>query len=147
MWTGLPVGGSRQSDTLGADRQREDLANDNPRGWTPGRGKEEDVDAREDDQAGARGLGALSGSANDSDDELADEHTEGAVDQESATAELLNGPEGDGRGANVDGSGDHGNQERVLQTDGLEEGRAVVLVRGQHVLRVSRRRRGLRRQN
>ena len=42
-----PIGGSRQSDTAGADRQREDLPHYDPSTRTPCGGEEEDVDANE----------------------------------------------------------------------------------------------------
>lgn len=121
-----PVRCCRERDALGADGQREDLADDNPCGRTPGRGKEEDVDAREDDEARGRRLATLVDGANDGDDELADEHTDSTVDEEHTAAELLDGPEGEGCRANVDGSRDHGDGESVVKPNSLEEGGAVV---------------------
>merc|ERR1712137_443333 len=44
-----PVGGGGKGNTTGADREREDLANDDPGTRTPGAGKEEDEDGDEGD--------------------------------------------------------------------------------------------------
>lgn len=44
-----PVGGGRQSHTARTDGEREDLADEHPRAWTPGGGEEEDVDTDEGD--------------------------------------------------------------------------------------------------
>ena len=42
-----PVGGGGKGNTTGADREREDLANDDPGTRAPGAGKEEDEDGDE----------------------------------------------------------------------------------------------------
>lgn len=63
----------------------------------------------------------------DCDDELANQHAESAPDEQRATAEPLNGIEGDWSGADIDESGDERNEEGVLDgAEGLEEGGAEV---------------------
>lgn len=115
-----PVGGGGKSDTAGTDRERVDLSDNDPSTRSPGAGEEEDVDADERDH-GADGVGVLLvDSTDDSDDELADNHAEGTPDEQGATTELLNGPEGDGGGADVDNGRDHTDQERVV--DGVQIG-------------------------
>lgn len=121
-----PVGRSGQRDALCADGQWEDLPDDDPRGGTPGGGEEEDVEAGEDDEADTRGLGALVGGTHDGDDEFADKHADGAVDEERAAAEFLDSPEGDGGGDDVYDGGDHADEEFVLDADLLEESGAVI---------------------
>jgi hypothetical protein len=122
-----PVGGGGETDTTGADGDREDLADDDPGTGTPGGGEEEDVDADECDE-GAGGVGIVGkGSSNGTDDELADDHAESTPDKDSAAAETLNGPEGDGGRAHVDNGEDHGDQEGVLDgVQGLQEDSGVV---------------------
>lgn len=121
-----PVARCRQRDTLRANRQGKDLANDNPRHRTPGGGEEENVEAGEDDEAHGGSLAALGNGAHDGDDELADEHAHSSIDEEHAATELLNGPEGKRCGANVNSCDDHGNDKSVLETDSLEEGGTVI---------------------
>ena len=96
-----PVGGSGKSNTTRADREREDLANDDPGGGTPGRGEEEDVDADEGDEAVSSYLRVGKDRADDGDCELADCHCDGAVDQERATTEALDGEDCDPGGHEV----------------------------------------------
>lgn len=50
-----PVGGSRESNTLGSNRKRVDLTNDNPSRRTPGNRKGGNVETDEDNEAGAPG--------------------------------------------------------------------------------------------
>jgi hypothetical protein len=57
----------RQSDALCADGQREDLADEDPCAGAPGGGEEEDVEAREDDEAGRCSFAAFSDGADDTD--------------------------------------------------------------------------------
>ena len=58
---------------------------------------------------------------------MADNHTGSAPDEEGAAAETLNGPEGDGGGADVDDGEDHGDQKWVIDcVEGLEENGGVV---------------------
>lgn len=109
---------------------REDLANDDPGTRAPGGSEEEDVDADESNH-GALSVGVTvhavgSSSAGDSDDEFADAHANGTPDEQRATTELLNGPEGDRGGTDVDDGGDHGDQESVLKADELEEDSGVI---------------------
>ena len=121
-----PVGGGGESDTLGTDREREDLADNDPSSGTPGGGETEDVDADEHDEDGGGGGGAGESGADDGDDELADQHERGTPDEDLATTEALNGPEGKRRGDDVDDVGDERDEERILDTRLLEEGCAVV---------------------
>lgn len=65
--------------------------------------------------------------ADDGDDELADYHAEGTPQEQGPTTDLLDGPEGDWGGADVDDCGDHGQQEGVLdRAQLLEEGGTKV---------------------
>ena len=50
------------------------------------------------------------------DNELADEHSEGTVDEEGSSSELLDGVEGDRGGAHVDNREDHGDEKRVIDS-------------------------------
>lgn len=122
-----PVRGGGQGDTLGTDGQGEDFANDDPRAGAPGGGEEGDVDADEADH-GLDGaiVGGLDG-ANDGHDELADEHAESTPDQKRTATEPLHGPEGEGRGADVDEGGDERDEEGVVNSAQLlEEGGSEV---------------------
>lgn len=97
-----PVGRCGQTDTTGADGDGVDLADDDPGGGAPGRGEEEDVEADEGDH-GTGGAGVLGqGGADGGDDELADDHSDCAADEDGAPAETFDGPEGDWGGADVD---------------------------------------------
>lgn len=122
-----PVGGSGKSDTTRTDGQGEDLADDDPGTGTPGGGEEEDVDTDEGDH-GADGRRVLAiGNTDDGDDELTDNHAQGTPQEQGTTANLLNGVEGDGSGADVDDGGDHAQEEGVLDgTELLEEGGTEV---------------------
>lgn len=121
-----PVGGGGQSDTLGTDGEREDLANDDPSGRTPGGSERGEVDAGEGDQAAAGSVGAGVGSTDNGNDELTHQHDGGTVDEERTTTKLLDGVEGERSGGDVDDIGDDGDEEGVLDADLLEEGGAVV---------------------
>ena len=57
---------------------------------------------------------------NDTDDELSNDHAQCTVNQDEPSAETLDHPEGKRRGADVDQSGDQGDQEGV--GDGSERG-------------------------
>ena len=115
-----PVGGGGETDTTGADWEREDLADDNPGAGTPGGREEEDVDADESDH-GLDGVRVVAvRHADDGDDEFGNEHADSAPDQDRATAEFLDGPEGEGRGEHVDDGGDHADHEGIV--DGAQVG-------------------------
>jgi hypothetical protein len=62
--------------------------------WAPRGSEEEDVDACEDNQAHASGFATFVDASDDGDDKLADKHTDGAIDEEHASTEPLDGPEG-----------------------------------------------------
>jgi hypothetical protein len=122
-----PVGGGGEGNPTRADGEREDLADDDPSAGTPGGGEEEDEDTDECD-LGFHGVGiaAVDGTG-DGDDELADDHSQGAPEEERAAAEALDGPEGDGGGADIDEGGDKTDEEGVVDsTEILEEGGAEV---------------------
>jgi hypothetical protein len=99
----LPVGCGGHGQRLRADLEREDFTSDDPGDGSPGAGEEEDVDADECDQSllGSQILNASNGTG-DSDDELADRHTDSTKEQKVAATPLLNEVKtGEGRG-NVD---------------------------------------------
>src|SRR3569833_180782 len=138
-----PVGSRRQTDTTRADRQGEDLANDDPGAGSPGGGEEEDEDGDEGDLGvdgghvvgqrllgGERvGVGVVEADrdADDGDEELADQHAQGTPDEDGAAAEALDGPEGNRGREDVDQREDQGHQEDVLDgARGLQEGGRVV---------------------
>ena len=117
-----PVGSSGETDTTGSDRDREDLADDNPGTGTPGRGEEEDVDTDEGDERTGSGFVVGESGADCADDELADDHSEGAPDEDGAATKALNGVEGDGGAADVDEGEDQGDEEGVGdRAKGLQE--------------------------
>ncbi|KAG7847878.1 hypothetical protein KL941_002057 [Ogataea angusta] len=122
-----PVGGGRQTDTSGSDWQWENLSDNNPGSRTPGRSKEEDVDADEGDH-GTDGflVVAVDGTGN-GHDKLTHNHTCGTVDHERTTAEFLNRVERQRSRHHVDDGGDHGDQELVVDgAELLEEGGTEV---------------------
>jgi hypothetical protein len=136
-----PVGCSGESNTTGADREREDLADDDPGTGTPGAGEEEDEDGDEGNLGVDGGdvncasvassvdvcLVEADGDTDDGNKELADQHAKGTPDKERTTSELLNGVERDGSGADVDEGEDQGDQEGVADGTGRgEEGGGVV---------------------
>ena len=122
-----PVGCGGKGNTTGADREREDLANDDPGTRAPGAGKEEDEDGDEGDlgvdgrdvdgtsltSGVEEGLVETDGDTNDGNEELADQHAKSTPDEQRTTTPLLNGVEGDGGGADVDEGEDQGDQECV----------------------------------
>lgn len=140
-----PVGGSGQTNTTGADGEREDLANNDPSSRAPGGGEPEDEDSDESNLGvdganvvGGGGIGLVgsrggvslveTGSdTNDGDEELADQHTGTTSDEDGTATEALDSPEGQRSGADVDDGEDHGGQENVLDgTSRLEEGGGEV---------------------
>lgn len=138
-----PVGGGGQGDTTGTDGQGEDLANQDPGAGAPGGSEKEDEDGDEGDlsvhgrdvvgngRVGVRGVWVgvveTDRNTNDSDEELADKHTKGTDNEDEATAEPLDGPEGDRGGADVDEREDQRDKEGVADgAGGLQEGRGVV---------------------
>ena len=136
-----PVGGGGESNTTGADGEREDLADDDPGTGTPGAGEEEDEDGDEgnlgvdggDVNSASlaisvdKGLVEADGDTDDGNKELADQHAKGTPDEERTTSELLNGVERDGSRADVDKGEDQGDQEGVADGTGRgQEGGGVV---------------------
>lgn len=125
-----PVGGGGETDTTGTDWEREDLANDDPGGRTPGHGETGDEEADEGDHGGDGGVVALVGLArgvtNAADDDLHDNHAHGTVDEDGAATEALDNVEGDRGGADVDEGSDELDEEGVadraelLEEDGTE---------------------------
>lgn len=122
-----PVGRGGHGERLGADLEREDLAGDDPGDGSPGAREEEDVDADEGDHGVLSCLiGCAHNGTSDSDDELADSHADGAEEEEVAATPLLNHPETGEGGGDVDGRGDHRNDEGVAEPCVLEELGTVV---------------------
>jgi hypothetical protein len=136
-----PVGGGGETHTSGADREREDLADDDPGTRTPSASKEEDEDGNEcdlgvdsGDVVGSAFTSSIEVSVveadcdtDDGDQELADQHAQCTPDQEWATAELLDSVEGDRGRAYIDQGEDQGDQEGVADgTSRLEKGCRVV---------------------
>ena len=90
-----PVGGGGESNTTGADGEREDLTDEDPGTRTPGGGEEEDEDGDERDLSvdsrkvvGAGGAISKGGGVvealsdtDDSNEELADQHAKGTPDE------------------------------------------------------------------
>lgn len=136
-----PVGGGRESDTTGTDREREDFTDENPGTRSPGRGEEEDEDGNEGDLSvnssdvvGNSVSSSINGSLVESDgntddgnEELTDEHTESTVDEERATTETFNGVERDGSRADVNDGEDHRDEERRRDGTGRLEERSRVV--------------------
>lgn len=120
------------------------LANDHPRSWTPRGGKESDRQADESDLGACRrAIARVCGCSHDAAEKsvrykhrfrgivrdyiLATQHAQSAVDQNRATAEAFDRPEGDWCGADVDQSGDQANEEGVIdRAELLEEGCAEI---------------------
>jgi len=127
-----PVGGCGEAHTSGADRERENLADQDPGTRSPSRGKEEDEDGNEcnlgidrRDVVGSAlassiqvGLVEADSNTNDGAEELADEHTSSSNDEERSPTELLNCVEGDGCRADVDQGEDQGDQESIADCAG-----------------------------
>lgn len=73
------------------------------------------------------GVVETDGNTNDGDEELANQHTKGTDNENWATTESLNSPEGEGGRADVDEGENERDQERVLDgASRLEEGSGVV---------------------
>lgn len=122
-----PVGGGGEGNAAGSDRQREDFTDDDPSAGAPGAGKEEDVDANESDHC-TDGLGVVAiGNTNNGDNELAHNHTQGTPEEQRTTTVSLDGVEGERSGEDIDNSGDHADQEGVLDcAEFLEESGSEV---------------------
>lgn len=127
-----PVGSGGKTDATRTNREREDLANDDPSTRAPGGGEEEDEDGDEGnlgvdsrDVVGNRltssvfvGVVEANGNTDNGNQELADQHAESTPDQERATTEPLDSPEGDRGGADVDEGEDQRDQEDVVNGAG-----------------------------
>ena len=128
-----PVGRGRDTNTTRADGEREDLADNNPSAWTPGRSEDGDVQADEGDHGlGGIGVGRVvdsvltGGSTNGTDDKLHNDHTCSTKDQKPATSYLLNQEERGWSGEHVDEGGDESDEEGVFdRTELREEYRAL----------------------
>ncbi len=81
-----PIARRRERHAFGADGQGEELADDGPCGGAPGGCEREDIDAHKGDEDFISGVGVRGGGTDDGDDEFADEHEDGAVDEEGASA-------------------------------------------------------------
>ena len=121
-----PIACCTQRNALRPNRQLENLSNNDPCRRAPCAGEEEHVQADEDDEAVIRCVLLFVDGPDGRDNELADGHGQRAVDEEGPAAVALDGVEGDGRAADVDDGRDHGDEEGVLQADGVEECRVVT---------------------
>lgn len=90
--------------------------------WSPGEGKEEDVDADENDKTIIRSLGRAVAGPDNGDNKFADCHGYCSIDQKWSSSKLLDGIEGERRAGGVDDGSDHRDKERVLYVDLLEKG-------------------------
>jgi hypothetical protein len=89
-----PVAGGRETDTAGTDGQREDLADQDPSAGSPGGCEKGDGEADEGDLGLGGGLIlGRDGGAEDCGEELADEHAQGAPDEQGTTTEAFDGVE------------------------------------------------------
>jgi hypothetical protein len=82
----------------------------------PGRCKEEDVDASEQDEYDLRGARSGIGGTGDADDPFTNTHSDSTVDEKRTATKALDGPERDGSGADIDDGGDHGDEESVFDS-------------------------------
>lgn len=112
-----PVGGNGQGHGLGTNVEREDLSTDNPSDGTPGGGEVGDVDADEGNEHSlADQVIGGDGNTNDGDEELADTHAGGTVQEELATSDPLDQVDtGEGHD-DVDNVGGDGHGEGVANT-------------------------------
>lgn len=108
-----PIRRSGKSNATGADRKREDLANDDPRTRTPSRSEEKDVDADESDHGLDNVLVITIRRTHDSNQELANQHPQGTPDEQRPTTKAFDGPERDWGGADVDEGCDQADEERI----------------------------------
>ena len=121
-----PVGRDGERHGLGTDVKGEDLAGDDPRDGSPGGGEGGNVDANKGNERLLAGLVVDGDSnANDRDEVLADTHDGGTVEEERAATEPLDTPHTRKGHEHVDDVGGDRDQEGVLDTRVLEEGRAV----------------------
>ena len=124
-----PVGGGGQSHAGRAVAGRVQLGDDGPDEGTPGGGEGDDEQAGEDDQDVAGG-----GAAGLREDELTDEGVdqeaadgpESTDDESSAASALLDDPKTTESAEDVDGAENDLGDVRVVKTDTLEDGCAVV---------------------
>ncbi|KFY88418.1 hypothetical protein V500_06350, partial [Pseudogymnoascus sp. VKM F-4518 (FW-2643)] len=125
------VRGGGETDTARADRQGEDLADDDLGARALGEGEEGDVDADEGDHSLDGGLVVLSqgagSDANNADDKLCNDHAYSAKDKDAATAEALYNLEGRRGAKDVDKGGGEGDKEGVFNcAEGSEEDSSEV---------------------
>ena len=125
-----PVGGRRDSHAGGAVAERVHLTADGPDDGTPGRGEADDEEAGEDDHGdtgGVRGrVGVQHLVADGGPDHEADEHPCG-TDHETVTAAVVLDHVQTGQShPEVDGTEDDGGHVGVVETDTLEDTRALI---------------------
>jgi len=128
-----PVGRGGKSNSAGANADGEDLTDDYPGTRSPSSREEEDEEANERylsvdsrdvvrdccaDSVDDVGLVETDSDTDDGNNELADQHAEGTPDEEWATSNSLDRPEGDRSRQHVDEGEDEGDQERVLNGTG-----------------------------
>lgn len=125
-----PVRRRGYAEGLGAGREGEDLARDNPAEGTPGRGEEGDVDASEGHRrplpSQARHVDlavvVLAGRhrAGDGDDQLRDAHADGSPEEQGTSAPFVDGVHARNGSRDVDGGGDHLDNEAAGDSRVLE---------------------------
>lgn len=109
-----PVGGGSHGHGFGTDLKRIDLSSDDPCDGTPSRSEERDVDADEGDENLLASLIVdRDGYTNDSDEELADEHTSRTPQKQTTTTNAINGEDTRNSHTDVDDIGGDGDQEWV----------------------------------
>ncbi len=134
VWGGIsdteipePVGRGRHGHCFSADGEGENFGGDDPCDGTPGGGEKGNVDADEGDEDFLAGLvGDGDGDTDDGDQVLADQHTSCSDEEETATTDVVDCPEGGDGHYYVDDVGDDGDDEGVGEARVGEEGRSVV---------------------
>lgn len=121
-----PVARDAHAHRLGADVEREHLADDDPRDGPPRRRERRDVDAHErDERLLPRRVRHRDRHADDRDEELAHAHERRAVEQQRAPPEALDAPHARQRHEHVHDVRRDADQERVFDARVGEERRAV----------------------
>lgn len=109
-----PVGGRAEGDSLGTDVERVDLTDDDPGDGAPCGGEGGDVDADEGDKGLLAGLiFDGDGDTDDSDEVLADAHSDCTPDEKRTTTESLDCPHARDSHEDVDDVGGDGNEEGI----------------------------------
>src|SRR6266511_3009803 len=120
-----PVGRRGQTNTARSNGKREDLADDDPGRRAPSCSEEEDVQADECDHGADSCVIVLrclaSSYANDTNNELHDDHARGTVNKDGASTKSLDNVERYWSRTDIDERGDQTDQKRVLDRAELLE--------------------------